>query len=691
MGDQSIPGQDEDIFLENGRLSYENPNYQLHLNAVRLEDALNSNTEHYNLNSALLGYSMDVLSPQLSNMDLGMELELARTGSSTSLSGGNATRQRRHYASLDPTSMGVDVQVGPVMNLGSPDFDNNRGVLNNYGTSIDGEQRKSAVERQGTDSSSVDTGSPSASESSCATATACDSEPDRSEEQLPPGWEKHEDDDGPYYWHIKSGTIQREPPENKDSSSQPAMNFQRQVVREAEAISASFTPVVPRSTTSFTLSDLDSIRSKEDMAFKRRSFPVSLGSGVSAESRNSTSKSPAIRFSVRSLGWVEIAEEDLTPERSSKAVNRCIVDLSLGRHDLLDVVGRWGDGKDLFMDLDEGSLKLIDTESFAVLNSQPIHTIRVWGVGRDNGRDFAYVARDRVTRKHMCHVFRCDTPARTIANTLRDICKKIMIERNLQHGFGKPAENGSNMAVSTTMGSLSASRSRPSNLPSEQRRHTSQSFPTPMEEPRKVLKAQYIGSLQVRRPSGMDTLNDAIDQMASQVPSDQWRDVNVAVAPSVVTITDAEDDEKIIVESRVRFLSFLGIGRQVENCGFIVHTANDVYIAHVLCCYPSSGAICKTIEAACKVVFCISFSVSCIEFRYVSYMCGGIDVSTHSQLRYQKCLDAHGALRGRITNSSSTAQTPTGRSLESLSATLKSVFGSITLGSKKTNKSTGDS
>lgn len=55
-----------------------------------------------------------------------MELELARTGSSTSLSGGNATRQRRHYASLDPTSMGVDVEVGPVMNLSSPDFDNNR-------------------------------------------------------------------------------------------------------------------------------------------------------------------------------------------------------------------------------------------------------------------------------------------------------------------------------------------------------------------------------------------------------------------------------------------------------------------------------------------------------------------------------------------------------------------------------------
>lgn len=47
-------------------------------------------------------------------------------------------------------------------------------------------------------------------------------------------------------------------------------------------------------------------------------------------------------------------------------------------------------GKDLFMDLDEGSLKLLDPESLTLLNTQPIHTIRVWGVGRDNGK---YVAR----------------------------------------------------------------------------------------------------------------------------------------------------------------------------------------------------------------------------------------------------------------------------------------------------------
>ena len=45
-------------------------------------------------------------------------------------------------------------------------------------------------------------------------------------------------------------------------------------------------------------------------------------------------------------------------------------------------------------------------------------------------------------------------------------------------------------------------------------------------------------------------------------------------------------------------------------CSYITHTAQDTYMAHVFHCEPSAGAVCKTIEAACK-------------------------------LRYQKCMDAH--------------------------------------------------
>lgn len=97
-------------------------------------------------------------------------------------------------------------------------------------------------------------------------------------------------------------------------------------------------------------------------------------------------------------------------------------------------------------------------------------------------RDFAYVARDRVSRRHMCHVFRCDTPARTIANALRDICKKIMIERSLQHSTAVPGSAHHGLGGSSSTAGFGALRSadssvatsivgpRPNNLPTEQRR-----------------------------------------------------------------------------------------------------------------------------------------------------------------------------------------------------------------------------
>ncbi|MPC90863.1 Protein Fe65 [Portunus trituberculatus] len=127
---------------------------------------------------------------------------------------------------------------------------------------------------------------------------------------------------------------------------------------------------------------------------------------------------------------------------------------------------------------------------------------------------------------------------------------------------------------------------------------STQSFPTPMEEPKKVMRVQYVGLLQVERPSGMEVLNTAIDRVVEANPP-PWRNVSVAVAPSTVTITNT-DDGKQIAECRVRFLSFLGIGHDVKHCAFIMHTAQDQFIAYVFFCEPSTGALCKTIEAACK-------------------------------------------------------------------------------------------
>lgn len=58
-----------------------------------------------------------------------------------------------------------------------------------------------------------------------------------------------------------------------------------------------------------------------------------------------------------------------------------------------------------------------------------------------------------------------------------------------------------------------------------------------MEEPKKVMRAQYAGAVEVAKPSGMDVLNAAIETMATNNPF-PWKSVSVAVAPSTITITN---------------------------------------------------------------------------------------------------------------------------------------------------------
>lgn len=93
---------------------------------------------------------------------------------------------------------------------------------------------------------------------------------------LPFGWEKHEDNDGPYYWHIKSGTIQREPPlwpKGNDarepqspttSNASPVFAVRMPNGMPPEMIGSSVT----RSSTSCALDQEDERRRKEDLALK---------------------------------------------------------------------------------------------------------------------------------------------------------------------------------------------------------------------------------------------------------------------------------------------------------------------------------------------------------------------------------------------------------------------------------------
>lgn len=55
-----------------------------------------------------------------------------------------------------------------------------------------------------------------------------------------------------------------------------------------------------------------------------------------------------------------------------------------------------------------------------------LHTGWHWETLRcpSSNRDFAYVARDKLTQMLKCHVFRCEAPAKNIATSLHEICSK---------------------------------------------------------------------------------------------------------------------------------------------------------------------------------------------------------------------------------------------------------------------------
>uniref|UniRef100_A0A8C5G5H4 WW domain-containing protein n=1 Tax=Gouania willdenowi TaxID=441366 RepID=A0A8C5G5H4_GOUWI len=90
-------------------------------------------------------------------------------------------------------------------------------------------------------------------------------------------------------------------------------------------------------------------------------------------------------FTVHSLGWLQVDEEDLSPGRSSLAVNQVIQQLSHCKSP--EQTDRtWAQGQEMMLMLKKDTLSLLDPLDHTLLYRQPIINIRVWGVGCNNGR-----------------------------------------------------------------------------------------------------------------------------------------------------------------------------------------------------------------------------------------------------------------------------------------------------------------
>ncbi|XP_058438090.1 amyloid beta precursor protein binding family B member 2 isoform X7 [Marmota monax] len=391
---------------------------------------------------------------------------------------------------------------------------------------------------------------------------------------LPPGWKRINDIAGTYYWHIPTGTTQWERP-----VSIPA-DIQGSRKGSLSSVTPSPTPE-NEDLHAATVNPDPSLKEFEGATLRYASLKLRNVPHADDDDSCSINSDPEAKcFAVRSLGWVEMAEEDLAPGKSSVAVNNCIRQLSYCKNDIRDTVGIWGEGKDMYLILENDMLSLVDPMDRTVLHSQPIVSIRVWGVGRDNGRDFAYVARDKDTRILKCHVFRCDTPAKAIATSLHEICSKIMAER----------KNAKALACSSSQERTSVNPEVPL-----------QDFPTPKTELVQKFHVQYLGMLPVDRPVGMDTLNSAIESLMTSSNREDWPSVNMNVADATVTVISEKNEEETLVECRVRFLSFMGVGKDVHTFAFIMDTGNQRFECHVFWCEPNAGNVSEAVQAACML------------------------------------------------------------------------------------------
>ncbi|XP_056658542.1 amyloid beta precursor protein binding family B member 2 isoform X7 [Monodelphis domestica] len=392
---------------------------------------------------------------------------------------------------------------------------------------------------------------------------------------LPPGWKKICDIAGIYYWHIPTGTTQWERPVSIPADLQGSRK-------------GSFSSVTPSPTPenedlhAATVNPDPSLKEFEGATLRYASLKLRHAPQADDDDSCSINSDPEAKcFAVRSLGWVEMAEEDLAPGKSSVAVNNCIRQLSYCKNDIRDTVGIWGEGKDMYLILENDMLNLVDPMDRTVLHSQPIVSIRVWGVGRDNGRDFAYVARDKDTRILKCHVFRCDTPAKAIATSLHEICSKIMAER----------KNAKAVACSSLQERTNGNLDVPLQV----------DFPTPKTELVQKFHVQYLGMLPVDKPVGMDTLNSAIESLMTSSNKEDWLPVTMNVADATVTVISEKNEEEVLVECRVRFLSFMGVGKDVHTFAFIMDTGNQRFECHVFWCEPNAGNVSEAVQAACML------------------------------------------------------------------------------------------
>ncbi|XP_004381136.1 amyloid-beta A4 precursor protein-binding family B member 3 isoform X2 [Trichechus manatus latirostris] len=379
---------------------------------------------------------------------------------------------------------------------------------------------------------------------------------------LPPGWRKIHDAAGTYYWHVPSGSTQwQRPTWEPGDAEDPGKGTKG---------TWGLRPPKGRSFSSLE-SSLDWSNSLS--RYGEESYIQSMEPGAKC-------------FAVRSLGWVEVPEEDLAPGKSSIAVNNCIQQLAQTRSRSQLPDGTWGEGQNMLMILKKDAMSLMNPLDHSLIHCQPLVHIRVWGVGSSKGRDFAFVAGDKDSCMLKCHVFRCDVPAKAIASALHGLCAQILSEQ---------------VEVSGDAPCCSPDPISPEELPRQVELLDS------VSQAAQKYEALYVGTLPVTKAMGMDVLNEAIGTLTARGDRDAWVPTMLSVSDSLMTAhpvqAEASAEEEPLWQCPVRLVTFIGVGRDPHTFGLIADLGCQSFQCAAFWCQPHAGALSEAVQAACMVQY----------------------------------------------------------------------------------------
>ncbi|XP_030359688.1 amyloid-beta A4 precursor protein-binding family B member 3 isoform X5 [Strigops habroptila] len=342
---------------------------------------------------------------------------------------------------------------------------------------------------------------------------------------LPPGWRKICDSLGTYYWHVPTGTTQwQHPARTTAPGGRPEADGE-----ETPQGTDCHAPVAKHSAKDRP------IPSPMASLSRRTSLPWH---GDDFQSSEPGSKC----FAVRSLGWVEIPEEDLAPGKSSIAVNNCIQQLSNSKG--------------------QGSAE----------NQGP-------GPGDDPEKGHHEPGGPARPQPH-------PSPAHPQHPRLgRWVQQRQIVAERAVASSGLPRATMlkpiSTEDLSLQVDILEAVR---------------QSIQT--------YEALYIGSLPVPRAMGMDVLNEAIEKLTRGPGREHWMPSLIHVSDTAMRVHPAQEDEDAahIWECQVRYVTFLGVGHDAHTFALIVDTGRR-FQCTAFWCEPDAGSISEAVQAACMVQY----------------------------------------------------------------------------------------